>query len=139
MKVFIADESISFRSILSNSLKDLAGAEIVGHTEDCNEAIFGIMKSQPDIVIVNIRLKGGTGMDVLDRIVKTRNASPIAIMMTNYPYNQNQRMQLSHGAEYFLHKATQYGEIISLVKNLGAAKSARSDGWLQADARMCYN
>lgn len=139
MKVFIADESISFRSVLANSLKDLTGAEVVGHTDDCNEAVQAIRELQPDVVILNLRLKSGTGINVLEGIRKRRNASPVAIMLTNYPYNPYQKMQLSHGAEYFLHKASQFSEIISIVKDLTATKNRSNSAWVSVGGRMCYN
>jgi DNA-binding NarL/FixJ family response regulator len=42
-----------------------AGAELVGHSADARTAIADLSLLQPDLILVDIRLKSGSGFDVL--------------------------------------------------------------------------
>ena len=68
IQVFIADDSLIVRERLVMMLDELAGIEIVGQAENVAEAISAIRKLQPDVVILDIRMPGGSGIDVLQNI-----------------------------------------------------------------------
>jgi two-component system response regulator DevR len=68
IKVFIADDSLIVREHLVTMLDELAGIEIVGQAGTVTEAISAIRILQPDVVILDIRMPGGSGIDVLENI-----------------------------------------------------------------------
>ena len=65
MKVFVADDSAVLRERVIEMLSDLPGIEIIGHAQDVSETLTAIKKLNPDVVILDIRMPGGSGMDVL--------------------------------------------------------------------------
>ena len=79
MKVFIADDSEVVCERLTTMLSELPGIEIIG------QSIESIRRLHPDVVILDIRMPGGSGIDVLEDIKKT-NTAPVVIVLTNYPY-----------------------------------------------------
>ena len=62
IKVFIADDSLIVREHLVTMLDELAGIEIVGQAGTVTEAISAIRNLQPDVVILDIRMPGGSGL-----------------------------------------------------------------------------
>ena len=64
IKVFIADDSLIVREHLVTMLDELTGVEIVGQAETGAEAISSIKNLQPDVVILDIRMPDGNGIDV---------------------------------------------------------------------------
>ncbi len=127
IKVFIADDSLIVREHLVTLLDELAGVEIVGQAENVAEAISGIRTLQPDVVILDIRLRDGSGIDVLQNI-KQDEAAPMVIILTNYPYPGYRKRCLDAGADFFLDKSTEFDQIPKLFEllNQGAGSDRSS-------------
>ncbi|GAB4453821.1 MAG: response regulator transcription factor [Anaerolineae bacterium] len=117
IKVFIADDSLIVREHLVTLLDELAGVEIVGQAGNVAEAISGIRKLQPDVVILDIRLPDGSGIDVLQNIKQDKPA-PLVIILTNYPYSGYRQRCLSAGADFFLDKSTEFDQLPKLFERL---------------------
>lgn len=115
IKVFIADDSLIVREHLVTLLDELAGVEIVGQAENVAEAISGIRTCQPDVVILDIRMPGGSGIDVL-RTIKQDKGAPMVIILTNYPYPGYRQKCLDAGADFFLDKSTEFDQIPKLFE-----------------------
>jgi DNA-binding NarL/FixJ family response regulator len=124
VKVFIADDSLIVRERLVALLDELSGVEIVGQAEHVAEAISAIWKLQPDVVILDIRMPGGSGIDVLQNI-KQAGAGPIVIILTNYPFPGYRQKCLQAGADFFLDKSTEFDQIPALVERLYRPKTNR--------------
>ena len=125
IKVFIADDSLIVREHLVTMLEELAGIEIVGQAENVAEAISGIRILQPDVVILDIRMPDGNGIDVL-RHVKQDKVGPMVIILTNYPYPAYRQKCLQAGADFFLDKSTEFDKIPELFERFkrGAVSGA---------------
>jgi DNA-binding NarL/FixJ family response regulator len=115
IKVFIVDDSLIVREHLVTMLDELAGIEIVGQAENVAEAISGIRIIQPDVVILDIRMPGGNGIDVLQTI-KQDEVAPMVIILTNYPYPAYRKKCLQAGADFFLDKSTEFDQIPELFE-----------------------
>ena len=119
MKVFIADDSKVLCERLIEMLSDVPGVEIIGHAQNVSESLAAIKKLNPDIVILDIRMPGGSGIDVLQAIKQDKKA-PMVIMLTNYPYPQYRKKCLGLGADYFFDKSTEFEKVTELFKHLRA-------------------
>ncbi len=117
MKVFIADDSEVVCERLTIMLSELPGIEITGQAKDVGESIESIRRLHPDVVILDIRMPGGSGIDVLEDIKKT-NAAPVVIVLTNYPYPQYRKKCMALGAEYFFDKATEFEKVTEVLETL---------------------
>ena len=124
IKVVIADDSLIVRERLTTMLVELAGVEVVGQAEDVATAINAIERLQPDVVILDIRMPGGSGIDVL-RQIKRDGTGPMVIILTNYPYPGYRQRCLQAGADFFLDKSAEFDQIPALVDRL--KQSSRSD------------
>lgn len=118
MKIFIVDDSPILRTRLNDAMADIGEAEIVGEADSALDAIAAIKQTQPQVIVLDIRLRVGTGLDVLREIKRDVNNPVIVIVITNYPYEQYRRVSMSIGADYFFHKATQFVEVINVLKEL---------------------
>ncbi len=115
IKVFIADDSLIVREHLVMMLDELVGVEIVGQAGTVAEAVSAIRNLQPDVVILDIRIPDGSGIDVLQNI-KQDGAGPMVIILTNYPYPVYRRKCLQAGADFFLDKSTEFDQIPELFE-----------------------
>jgi len=117
MKVFIVDDSTVLRERVIEMLSELPGIEIIGHAQNVSDALSAIKKLNPDVVILDIRIPGGSGIDVLQDIKKEKDA-PMVIILTNYPYPQYRKKCLGLGADYFFDKSTEFEKVTELFKRL---------------------
>jgi len=117
MRLFIADDSEILRSRLVEMLSEFEEIEIVGQAEYAQEAIESIREIIPDVVILDLRLPDGNGINVLKKI-KEGNSSIKVIVFTSYPYFQYKKRCLEAGAEFFFYKATEFEKLIEVLKHL---------------------
>jgi DNA-binding NarL/FixJ family response regulator len=117
VKVFIVDDSAVLRERLITILSELKGIEIIGQAKGPTEAQEAIPKLKPDVVILDIRMPGGNGIDVLENIKKGKSP-PIVIMFTNYPYRQYRKKYMDAGADFFFDKSTEFEKVIEVLKKL---------------------
>lgn len=115
--IYIVDDSKMMRERLTESLADIAGVKIAGQSGDPAEALEGIKKLQPDVVILDIRLPGISGIDMLKNI-KRSPAAPIVIMITNYPYRQYRQACMRAGADYFFSKIDEFEMIRKTLERI---------------------
>jgi len=117
MKVFIVDDSVVLRERVVEMLSEIPEIEIIGHAQNVPDALSALKKVNPDVVLLDIRIPGGSGMDVLQEIKKEKGA-PMVIMLTNYPYPQYRKKCLGLGADYFFDKSTEFEKVTELFKRL---------------------
>ena len=105
MDVFLVDDSAVMRDRLSALLSETAGLRIEGYATGAREALVSINRRKPDVVILDIQLAEGTGLDVLGELQSGGCPTPRTVVFTNYPYPQYRRRCLELGAHFFLDKA----------------------------------
>jgi DNA-binding NarL/FixJ family response regulator len=92
MTILIVDDSPEFRRSLRRLLDTLVDVKIVGEAGSVWEAIQLAAESKPEAVILDIKLPGGSGFDVLREIKKNNEEKvPLVVMLTNYasaPYRR---------------------------------------------------
>ena len=126
MKVFIVDDSALVRERIIAMISEHPGVEIIGQAKNAQEGISSILKLKPDVVILDIRMPGGNGIEVLKNIKKNKSA-PTIIILTNYPYPQYRKKCMEAGADYFFDKSTEFNKIIEVIKKLIQESEAQNN------------
>jgi two-component system LytT family response regulator len=81
--VTVDDEPLALRR-LEIVLGGIPGARLLGSAASCAEAVALIAERRPDIVLLDIRLRDGTGFDILDRLPK--EVTPAVIFITAFDH-----------------------------------------------------
>jgi len=115
MRVYLVDDSDLVRRRLVDMLSEIEDVEIVGQTGNPEKAEAEIRRLSPDVVMLDIKLPGRSGIEVLREIEKDVS-TPLVIMLTNYPYAQYRRQCIEAGADSFLHKATEFERINDILR-----------------------
>ena len=83
LRIFLVEDSALVRKGIASLIGTIEGAEIVGEAEEPHAALADIAAKHADIVIVDLRLTGGSGLEVISGLV--RNSRPVITMvLTNY-------------------------------------------------------
>jgi DNA-binding NarL/FixJ family response regulator len=117
MKLLLVDDSAELRALLKDLLADVPGLEIAGEAGDAPDAVALADALRPDAVVLDIRLPGGSGIEVLRRI-KQLQPAPVVIMLTSLADPAYQPAALAAGADYFFEKATGLLEMYSALNRL---------------------
>ncbi len=117
MKIYIVEDSKLIRERLVQMIEQIEGATIVGVADNESSAKDEIKKLKPDIVVIDIRLKEGNGLEVLHEIKKELPSTRV-IILTNYPYLQYREASLEAGADYFFYKAVEFTKVSDVIKGL---------------------
>ncbi len=119
MKVLIVDDSAEIRGRLNNMISNIQKVELIEQVGNVKDAMQIIQEFQPDIIILDIHMPGGTGIDVLSTIAK-KNNFPVVIIFTNYPYSQYRKRCFECGADYFLDKSDEFEKIINIIHHISS-------------------
>jgi DNA-binding NarL/FixJ family response regulator len=123
LKVFIIDDSATIRERLVAMVLELSGIVVVGQAQDAPEVLEAIRRTQPDVVILDIRLPGGSGVNVLHRLKKAK-LDPKVIMFTSYSQPQYRRACEAAGADFFFDKGTEFHKIPHALEQLRQGQRA---------------
>lgn len=113
MNVFIVDDSPIVRARLITMLDELTNVKVIGQARSGTEGLEGIEQLKPDAAILDIRMPGLSGIELLERI-KRSHPSMVVIMMTNFPYQQYRERCLAAGADYFFDKSSEFEKIVKV-------------------------
>jgi two-component system, sensor histidine kinase and response regulator len=112
LRVLVTDDEPGMRRGVARALKDFAvsladlGGDVRFEVEEAvtgEEALAKIESRPPDILLLDYKLPGLSGLDVLDR-VQGRGADMLTIMMTAYASLETAVSAIKHGAYDFLAK-----------------------------------
>ena len=109
IKVFLADDSDLICDRVAAMLGD-AGMSVVGRGQTPQACFDGILASQPDVVVLDVQLDGGSGMEVLQTV---RVAAPgIAfIVFSNNSGPAYRQRYLAQGALQFIDKSSEFAHL----------------------------
>jgi DNA-binding NarL/FixJ family response regulator len=112
--VLLVDDSEQIRERLAVLLAESEQIRIVGQAGNRKEAMEVLRRRAPDTVILDIRLPGGSGIELL-REIKARYPNVAVIMLTNYDYDKYRQQCKQLGADYFLNKTLEFEKIIDSI------------------------
>ena len=113
MRVFLADDSAAIRERVGGLLATCA-IDVVGQAETPLASIHGILAAQPDVVVLDVQLDGGTGLDVL-RAVRRVDPAIAFVVFSNNAGPAYRRRYLQEGATAFLDKSTEFQQLAGAV------------------------
>jgi DNA-binding NarL/FixJ family response regulator len=114
VKVFLAEDSAPIRQRVAANLAH-QGMAVVGEGDTPSACIAGILSSQPDVVVLDIHLEGGTGLQVL-RAVRGRDAHPAFVVFSNTAEPAYRKRYLAAGAASFVDKSCELEQLALAVQ-----------------------
>jgi DNA-binding response OmpR family regulator len=122
LQVYVVEDSPIIQRFLASAIAD-AGAEMDGCSDDARTAIADLFALQPDVILIDIKLAHGNGLDVL-RVLQEHSLVPeaIKIVLTSHASAEYENLSLLLGADRFFDKSWETPEAMALIKTLAAEK-----------------
>jgi DNA-binding NarL/FixJ family response regulator len=116
-KVLIVDDHPSVREGLASRISRQDDLQVCGEAADIADALEAVETTRPDVVVVDISLKTGNGIDLIKRI-KARDGSIRMLAFSMYPDSLYAERALRAGALGYINKENTTGRILDAIRSV---------------------
>lgn len=119
IKVVLADDHVLVRDGIKALLEDQAGIQVIDEASDGKEALEVVARSNPDLLIVDIRMPELTGIEVVSALKKS--GSKVRTMVLSMHDSEEYVVKaIQAGADGYLLKGASKEEFIKALNNVAA-------------------
>jgi len=116
LKVLIVEDNRNFREAFKKSLGDYFPSMVIEEAGSGEEALQKAYGTSPQLIFMDIRLRGMNGLQVTQKIKKDCPGITIAIL-TDYDLPEYRQAALQYGADrFFVKDSFKWEEVEGLVK-----------------------
>jgi two-component system nitrate/nitrite response regulator NarL len=138
-KVLIVDDHALFRQGVRNTIESEEDLEVVGEAEDGREAVAKARELKPDLILMDINMPGGDGLEAVG-VIKAVLPDAKIIMLTVHDEDENLFEAVKRGAEGFLSKDVRARALLdslrSVMRGEAAISSSMTGSILKEFARL---
>ena len=118
VRVFILDDSPQITEMLSELFSDPGYVDVVGCHDSAITAIEEMGRLHPDVVILDLQLKDGSGFDVLKAMrLLPHLKDAVIILFTNHASRELHSHALALGANFSLDKSKDHAKILGIIRD----------------------
>jgi CheY-like chemotaxis protein len=124
LKVFLIEDSALLQELLSGMLSELDGVQFCGCADGESEALRKLADNPVDLVIIDIELKQGSGIGVLDALQTDSGlyGNPRKAVLTNYAHASMRQRCERFGMDAFFDKSLHLNQLIDYVVDVAQKK-----------------
>ncbi len=124
IRTLLVEDNDGFRRALRGLLESVFPRMEIGEARNEEEVVGKLERLRPDLVFMDIKLPGASGLE-LTRRIKQCDRDIVVVILTTYDLPEYREAATRTGANYFLSKGSvSMEEIVRLVR----AVAARIDG-----------
>lgn len=113
IKILLVEDSEIIQDRLVDQFAPFKEFNIVGYAKTVNEATKKYDELKPQIVILDMKLQIGYGLEVLIHI-RNKSKDCVVIVLTNYSSPLIKKECMDLGADYFLDKSFEFEKVIEM-------------------------
>ncbi|HEY0855413.1 MAG TPA: response regulator [Albitalea sp.] len=127
LRTYIVEDSPVIRENLIATLEEMVPVEVIGTADDESSAAQWLAKADNacDLVIIDIFLKSGSGLGVLQAARKTTDARKL-VVLSNYATPDMRRKCLQLGADKVFDKSNEIDGLINYCAKLASGEETGS-------------
>ena len=129
IKVLVVDDHEIIRQGLQSLFKD-SGIRVCGEASSAEEAFRQVRKLKPDVVVLDVLLKGSASFDVIKRVRTTSPATRV-VMLSAFDNPTYVARAISGGAHDYLLKTASRLEVIAAITGAAAGSLPSRAGELR--------
>ncbi|MFP5418808.1 MAG: response regulator [Gammaproteobacteria bacterium] len=128
LRIFLIEDSVLLQELLIDTFSELDGVELCGLADGETEALQKLAQSKADLVIIDIELKQGSGIGVLDALQtdSDRYGKPRKVVMSNFSHESMRRRCERLGMDAFFDKSMDMGLLVESINEMVASKNSTS-------------
>jgi DNA-binding NarL/FixJ family response regulator len=122
LRILLVDDHEVVRVGVRALIERQAGMEVVGEATTVREAVSQAKQLAPDVVVLDIRLPGGNGLDACRQIKALRPETRI-IILTSFPDDEVLYNAIAAGADGYVLKQIGSDDLIHALERVGQGES----------------
>lgn len=122
LRLLVVDDHEVVRQGLVALLDRRAGFEVVAQAGTVAEAIAAATRFEPDLVVMDVRLPDGSGIEACREIRSARPATRV-VMLTSYPDEEAVLSAIIAGASGYLLKQVRGRDLVAALESVGRGDS----------------
>jgi two-component system, OmpR family, response regulator len=124
VRVLLVEDSEVLASRIAELILRLPGVELIDTVSTETEALQRVLETKPDVLILDLHLRLGTGFGVLRALGQGAARRPQIIVLTGFDLPAYRREAESFGVAAFLNKSSDYHRLPGLLSRLAAEDAA---------------
>jgi len=117
MRILLVEDSQLLAKHLLEQVAAIPDVQTVAVVDTEQRAIDAIREQCPDLIILDLLLKQGTGFGVLTALPKL-SKQPVSIVLTNYALPQYRERANALGVKWFLDKSSEFDRLPEIIGEL---------------------
>ena len=122
LRILLVDDHEVVRLGVRTLIERQPGMEVVGEATTVREAVSQAEQLVPDVVVLDIRLPGGDGLDAC-RQIKARRPETRIIILTSFPDDEVLYDAIAAGADGYVLKQIGSDDLIHALERVGQGES----------------
>ena len=122
LAVMLVDDHEIVRSGIKSLLAATDDLRVVAEAETVQEAVAEALRSRPDVVVMDIRLADGSGIEAT-REIRDRLPGTQVLMLTSFADDEALYASIMAGAAGYVLKQIRGGELVRGIRAVGAGQS----------------
>jgi DNA-binding NarL/FixJ family response regulator len=140
LQILIVDDHAVVRVGLRNLINDELGLRVVGEASTCAEALALAGPTNPQVILLDLRLPDGSGVDIIAALKRSARQARV-LVLTSFADDTLLLAALKAGADGYLLKDVAEGDLVGAIHKVAEAgavmpppKPADGTDWSRATA-----
>lgn len=122
IRVVVADDHPMFRDGIANLLRESDSTELVADVDSGDAAVEAVASLSPDVVVMDLRMPGLSGIDATRRIVRDRPDTGV-LVLTMMDDDTSVLAAMRAGARGYVLKGARAAEILRAIEMVAAGEA----------------
>ena len=122
LRVLLVDDHEVVRQGLASLLRSTDDIVVAGEAGTVRDAIEEAERTRPDVVVMDVRLADGSGIEAT-REIRARRPQTQVIMLTSFADDEALFASIMAGASCYVLKQVKSGELIRAIRTVGRGES----------------
>ena len=106
-RALVVDDSVTLRAAVKRLINEAPGWEVIGTAADGEQAVAGVQRLNPDVVVMDYEMPVMNGLDAI-RAIRTFSRVPVLVLSGHTPRQSREAIELlAAGASDVLSKAAE--------------------------------
>ena len=120
LRVLLVEDSTLLALRISEMIRRLPDVDLIDTVDTESEALHRVSASAPDVVILDLHLRVGSGFGVLRALARAGRPRPKIIVLTGFDLPEYRNQAAVFGVEAFLNKSRDYHRLPTLLSDFAS-------------------
>src|SRR5436190_16682127 len=121
IKVFVADDVPDMRALVRFALEDSPDMVVVGEAGNGAEAVEGVGRTRPDVVLLDLSMPELDGLEVIPVVLQQSPETGI-VVFSGFEAARMRGPTMELGADRYVEKGRPLDELRAAIREVGASK-----------------